>query len=45
MAILAISHAIKSTTYDYQIPRFRVFRQSQQVHVRSAGDSFVENSG
>ncbi len=32
MAILAISHVIKSTTYKHQIYRFRVFRQSLRTH-------------
>ncbi len=32
MAILAISHVMKSTGYERQNHRFRVFRQSQQKH-------------
>ena len=31
MAVLAISHSIKSMTYKHQIHRFRVFRQSLRV--------------
>ena len=31
MAILAISHVIKSMTYKHQIHRFRVFRQSLEI--------------
>jgi len=31
MAILAISHVMKSTGYEHQNHKFRVFRQSLQV--------------
>jgi len=31
MAILQISHVVKSITYRHLIHRFRVFRQSQQL--------------
>jgi hypothetical protein len=31
MAILAISHVVKSITYKHQIHRFRVFRQSLRI--------------
>jgi hypothetical protein len=31
MAILAISHVIKSITYKHQYHRFRLFRQSLQI--------------
>jgi hypothetical protein len=31
MAILAISHVMKSITYKHQIHRFRVFRQSLRI--------------
>ena len=33
MAILAISHVMKSTGYEHQNHKFRVFRQSLQVSV------------
>jgi hypothetical protein len=32
MAILAISHVMKSITYKHQNHRFRVFRQSLRIH-------------
>jgi hypothetical protein len=32
MAILAISHVMKSITYKHQNHRFRVFRQSLEIH-------------
>ncbi len=37
MANLAISHVIKSITYKHQIHRFRVFRQSLELSVKSEG--------
>jgi hypothetical protein len=36
MAILAISHVIKSMTYKHQIHRFRVFRQSLRISPKRA---------
>jgi hypothetical protein len=34
MAIVAISHAIKSMTYKHQIHRFKVFRQSLRIPLK-----------
>ncbi len=34
MAILAISHVMKSITYKHQIHRFRVFRQSLRISLK-----------
>ncbi len=41
MAILAISHVMKSTTYMHQIHRFRVFRQSLEISQVSELISFT----
>ena len=43
MAILAISHVIKSMTYKHQIHRSRVFRQSLEISKVLKGRIFVDN--
>ena len=44
MAVLAISHVMKSTGYEHQNHKFRVFRQSLQIHAIGPRYSFVGES-